>query len=431
MEQKREKTHQNIVESSKQSIVFLKGKKFGLTTRVGISFFVEPDKIATNIHVISLPIVKYKVVTAKQYEIEKTPIHNRVYEAMKKLLLRRYPKHLRMQENRVPELSRNCDETAIYTIEGVAACDDKNDLVILKVAEIGVPLPLGNSNELQRGDPVSIVGYKDKKYKGIIGNILSGHNSDYQLLIKAKISPKDCEGLSGGPVLNNKGEVIGVVVAGGRLPSDTDIDIYSMVGAIPLTVLSGLVANPGQIEPFMEWRNRPRVRAYSKGKLGNWKYAAGKHKKAIIRYDDALRRNPDLANVYYNRGNAKECLGDTKGAIEDYDMAIQLNPEFANTYCNRGNAKDDLGDTKGAIEDYDMAIRLNPEHAYAYYNRGNAKDDLGDTKSAIDDYDNAICHDPENAEAYTNRGKGKKALGQHEEAEADFAKAKELNSKKK
>ncbi len=393
MEQERDAQLQQIAENSKQSIVFLKGKKFGLTTGVGIGFFVEPDKIVTNIHVISLPIVKYKVVTAKQYEIEKRPIHNRVYEGMKKLSLRRHPKHLRMPENRVPELSRNCDETVIYTIDGVAACDDKNDLVLLKVAEIGVPLPLGNTDNLQKGDPVSIVGYKDKKYKGIIGNILSGHNSDYQLVIKAKISPKDCEGLSGGPVLNSKGEVIGVVVAGGRLPSDTDIDIYSMIGAIPLTVLSGLVANSGQIEPFMEWRNRPRVRAYSKEKLGNWEYAAGKYEKAIIRYDNALQRNPDLADVYYNRGNAKEYLGDTKGAIEDYNMAIRLNPEFANTYCNRGKAKDDLGDIKEAIEDYDMTIRLNPEHAYAYYNRGIAKE----------------------------------ALGQHEAAEADFAKAKELD----
>ncbi len=395
MQEKRDDQFQDIVKSSKQSIVFIKGKKFGLTSGVGIGFFAQPDKIVTNIHVISLPIVKYKVVTAKQYEIEKTPIHNRVYEAVKKLPLQGYPKHLRKQENRVPEVSRNCDETAMYTIEGVAACDDKNDLVLLKVAETGVPLPLGNSDELQRGDPVSIVGYKSKKYKGIIGNILSGHNSDYQLLIKAKISPKDCEGLSGGPVLNSKGEVIGVVDAGGRLPSDSDIDTYSMIGAIPLTVLRRLMENTGQIESFEEWRNHPRVRAYSKGKLGNWECAAGKYEKAIIRYDDALRRNPDLADVYYNRGNAKEYLGDTKGAIEDYDIAIRLNPEFANTYCNRGNAKDDLGDTKGAIEDYNMAIQLNPEHAYAYCNRGIAK----------------------------------KALGQQEAAEADFAKAKELDSK--
>ena len=393
MQEKRDDQFQDIIENSKQSIVFLKGKKFGLTSGVGIGFFVEPDKIATNIHVMSLPIVKYKIITAKQYEIEKTPIHNRVYEAMKKLPLRRAPKHLRMQENRVPELPRNCNETAIYTIEGVAACDDKNDLVILKVAETGVPLPLGNSDELQRGDPVSIVGYKGKKYKGIIGNILSGHNSDYQLLIKAKISPKDCEGLSGGPVLNSKGEVIGVVDAGGRLPSDSDIDTYSMIGAIPLTVLRRLMENTGQIISFEEWRNRPRVRAYSKGKLGNLEYAEGKHNKAIDHYNDALRRNPDLDHVYYNRGIVKEYLGDTKGAIEDYDMAIRLNPEFANAYCNRGNAKDDLGDTKGAIEDYDLAIRLNPEHTYAYYNRGIAKE----------------------------------ALGQQEDAEADFAKVKELD----
>ncbi len=53
----------------------------------------------------------------------------------------------------------------------------------------------------------------------------------------------------------------------------------------------------------------------------------------------------------------------------------------------------DIGDTKGAIADYDITIGLNPKHSYAYYNRGMAKE----------------------------------ALGQPEAAQADFAKAKELD----
>jgi tetratricopeptide (TPR) repeat protein len=59
------------------------------------------------------------------------------------------------------------------------------------------------------------------------------------------------------------------------------------------------------------------------------------------------------------------------------------------------------------------------------------KDNLDDFAGAMDDYDMAIKLNPEYVEAHNNRGIAKKVLGKHEEAEADFAKAKELNLNKK
>ena len=431
VEEKRDNQLQQIAESSKESIVFLKGKILGLTIQVGSGFFVQPDKIVTNIHVIE-QAQKVIAINAKQIEIKRVPIHYRISDVVKNTIMqlfRGFLKHIKVGKNRNPNQSRIDRETAVYTVEGVTAFDDRNDLVLLKIAEKGVPLPIGNSDDLQNGESVYIVGYDGTKYKSIEGNIVSGHNSDKQLLIKAKVSPENSEGHSGGPVLNSRGEVIGVVSAGGEMSSEDGADAHSSVFAIPLTVLKALMANSEQVEPLRKWQKRPQIRAYTKEAIGNMILEAGKHKKAIAYYDAALQQNPNLTDVYWNRGNAKDNLGDFEGAIEDYDNAIRLDPEHSVAYYSRGIAKDNLDDFLGAIEDYDNAIRLNPEDANFYYNRGFAKSKLGDFEGAIEDCDNVIRLSPENAIAYHSRGSAKDDFGDFLGAIEDYNHAILLNPK--
>ena len=482
MAAKKDDPLQEIVESSKGSVVCLKTKFIGLTAQSGSGFFVAPDKIATNIHVIEgIPGFKVKAITAKQLDIEKTPISNRISQSVR---------------NAFRRLFRGSAVTG-HTIEGVLGYDDKNDLVLLKVAETGVSLPFGDIDTLDSDEQVYIVGYEGTQYKGIAGTIPNKNNRNTEFDIKIKGSHTDVDGHSGGPVLNSKGEVIGVVVsAEGPESNKRDEVVYSFVNVIPLTVLETLLANSGKIESIAAWRKRPQIRAYTITGLGSKKLKAGKPEKAIERYDAALQLNPNLAATYLKRGDAKRKLDDFEGAIEDYDSAVKLNPEKAVAYVNRGVAKRRLDDSEGAIEDYDSAIKLNPEDATAhnnrgvarrrlgnfkgaitdynnaieldsecatahynrgfakkalddfegaitdydtviklnpedgnaYFQRGFAKQQLGDFEGAIVDYDSAIKLNPEYALAYKNRGRAKKALGQHEAAEADFAKAKELDS---
>ncbi len=464
MEQERDDQLQQIAESSKKSTICLKTKFIGLTIQVGSGFFIEPDKIVTNIHVIEgLPGFKVKAITAKQLEKQKTPIIHHISKAinsmvfqlvqgiLKKLNLKRHQEHSNLHISK---------ETAKYTIEGVTAFDDENDLVLLKVTETGAPLPLGNCNHLQRNEKVYIVGCDEEKYRSVAGTISGEHNNEKLLQIKVELPPEQIDGYSGGPVLNSTGEIIGVVESATGL-NESNTNGLSFVNAIPLTVLRTLIANSGQVETISEWRRHPQIRAYTKTDLGNSVLSAGKYEKAITYYDAALQLNPNLADTYLKRADAKDELGDIAGAIEDYDMAIKLNPEEASVYYNRGLAKrklDDfdgaiedygnairlnpedpdtynnrgvvkrhLGNIKGAIEDYNTAIQLNPEDTKAYYNRGNAKSKLGDVEGAVEDYDNAINLNPKYVKAYKNRGRAKKALGQQEAAEADFTKAKELD----
>jgi tetratricopeptide (TPR) repeat protein/S1-C subfamily serine protease len=66
---------------------------------------------------------------------------------------------------------------------------------------------------------------------------------------------------------------------------------------------------------------------------------------------------------------------------------------------------------------------------YAYMNRGNLKFEIGQKDAAIDDYDRAITLNPKSARAYYNRGNAKSDLGYKKAAIADYDRAIALNPK--
>ena len=297
-----------------------------------------------------------------------------------------------------------------YTIEGVTATDKTNDLALLKVTVSGInPLSLGNSSDVKIGETVYVAG-NPKGLEGTFSDgIISSRRDPYtkeRLQMTAPISP----GSSGGPVLNSKGEVIGIsfmTLVGGQ----------NLNFAIPSRYLTELLPESKPAKPLAEGNRSISAQTYYT--WGNTKYDLGDYKGAIADYDSAIRLKPDHAKAYYNRGIAKGKLGQHLAAIADYDIAIRLNPDYATAYNNRGTAKGKLGQHFAAIADYDIAIRLNPDYAKAYYNRGNAKGKLGQHLAAIADFDSAIRLKPDLADAYNNRGVAKGDLGQHFAAIAD------------
>ena len=305
-----------------------------------------------------------------------------------------------------------------YTIEGVTATDQTNDLALLKVTVSGInPLPLGNSSDVKIGETVYVAG-NPRGLEGTFSNgIISSRRDRYakeRLQMTAPISP----GSSGGPVLNSKGEVIGIsfmTLVGGQ----------NLNFAIPSRYLRELLTKSTPAKPLAEGNRSISAETYFT--WGNTKSYLGDYKGAITDYDSAIRLNPDDAKAYNNRGTAKHQLGQHFAAIADYDTAIRLNPDDAKAYNNRGVAKNDLGQHLAAIADFDIAIRLNPDLAEAYLNRGVAKDDLGQHFAAIADFDIAIRLNPDDAKAYNNRGIAKRALGQHFAAIADYDTAIRLN----
>ncbi|HEY3664995.1 MAG TPA: trypsin-like peptidase domain-containing protein, partial [Polyangiaceae bacterium] len=89
-----------------------------------------------------------------------------------------------------------------------------HDLVILRVEAHGLPvLPVGNSDAVRPGDSVLAIGHplglEDTVSNGLISAVRHVHPGLDVLQVSAPIAP----GSSGGPLFNDRGEVIGVATA--------------------------------------------------------------------------------------------------------------------------------------------------------------------------------------------------------------------------
>ena len=364
-------TTEQLAEKALAATVSLEMKdSTGTTLSFGSGFFVKPNQIATNFHVI---------------------------------------------EGAAQGTAKLVGKDTTYNIEDIVATDKDNDLAILKVTAYGVPpLLLGDSDTVKIGAPVYVAG-NPKGLEGTFSDGLISRRESYpkkRLQMTAPISP----GSSGGPVLNSKGEVIGISVAAHRA-----LDAQNLNFAIPSKYLKALLAKGQSARPLSG--NSQSISAETYFLRGNAKYELGLYHEAISDYDKAIRLKPDHVDAYYARGNAKTHLKLYAAAIADYTQAIRLKPDDAYAYVTRGLVKDELEQYFPAIADYDMAIRLKPDFAAAYYNRGRAKEKLKQYFPAIADYDMAIRLKPDFAAAYYNRGNVKAKLKLYAAAIADYTQA--------
>ena len=318
-------------------------------------------------------------------------------------------------------------------ITGVVAYDDTTDLVILQVEAEGMPLPLGDSDTLKKGEQVYAVrctggGVEERGARGAVteGTVHGIRFNNAQLRLKTVLSP----GNSGGPIINKAGDVIGIAVGGSSSATGTGVDSRrEFAYAIPSNAVKALLAEAAAPEPFETWRQQPRIHAYAEASHGYVKQKERQYEAAIKHYTDALQLNPDLAEIYHNRGTLQNLLGHHESAIADWDAALARNPDFTEAYFNRAGAKTTLGDFEGGIADCSTAIESNPDSAPAYYNRAQARMELKQYTEGIEDYDKALSIGLSEADsygAYYNRALANYLLGLDKAAQGDEAEAIQL-----
>ena len=108
----------------------------------------------------------------------------------------------------------------------------------------------------------------------------------------------------------------------------------------------------------------------------------GKKNEALAAYDEAIKIDPNYAEVHCGRGDALAYLGRNQEALAAYNKAIKINPNFAIAHNNRGVLFRKLGRNKKALAAYHKAIKFNPNLAYVHYNRGLVLKKLGHHKEA-------------------------------------------------
>jgi len=134
----------------------------------------------------------------------------------------------------------------------IIAQQPENDIAVLRPTEAGgliVPAVLGNPNAMRVGDEAFVVGHPLGLYSSMSAGVISGFNRSLRpqgsqqrleglIQIDAAVNP----GNSGGPLLNRRGQVIGIVTA---LANPTEQDFFIGIGfAVPINIAGGAAGMP-------------------------------------------------------------------------------------------------------------------------------------------------------------------------------------------
>lgn len=136
---------------------------------------------------------------------------------------------------RLANISVQLHNGDIYERVKVRATDEQKDVAILQIPGFNVPtLTLGDSDTVRVGDPVVLVGSP----LGLDGTVTAGIVSSLRPLPGYRVIQTDAAaspGNSGGPMLNARGEVVGVLTFGIKRGENLNF-------VVPINYVRGLLA---------------------------------------------------------------------------------------------------------------------------------------------------------------------------------------------
>jgi len=285
----------------------------------------------------------------------------------------------------------------VYAITMIVSEDKEADIIRVSVnitKESVRPLSLSSSIP-EVGERVAVIGSPLGLERTVSDGIVSAvreipaFGKIYQ--ITAPISP----GSSGSPVVNMKGEVIGVATF-------QFIEGQNLNFAVPGERIAKLKTEEGKT--LNEWK---------KGKAEEWLTSAegfyyigltflwaGEYEKALPYFEKAAKKDPSYAEAHSNLGVIYGILGRYTEAIEACKEAIRIKPDFARAHLCLGVAYGRLGRYMEAIEANKQAIRIKPDFAEAHSALGVVYGKLGRHMEAIEAFKQAIRIQPDYAEAH-------------------------------
>lgn len=224
-------------------------------------------------------------------------------------------------------------------------------------------------------------------------------------------------GDSGGPVVNDQGDLVAVVSSG---------KVRDRSG--PVALMTWHIDVP-EVRKFVEQTRELMVpkTAADFTRRGERRLEANRVRDAIEDFSEAIKLDKKYGRAFQKRAWAFCRRSDYDTAIADCDLAIRINEDDADAYFYRGYALDEKKQYERAIADYTRAIQLGTRLGSAYNNRGVVYSRKKENDQALADYQRAVEVDPKNHTAWTNLADKQHDFRQYEKALENATRALNLN----
>jgi len=286
----------------------------------------------------------------------------------------------------------------------------------IKPLAINKRLPKVGESVVVIGNPL---GLESTASNGIVSAIREIKPHGKVIQITCPISP----GSSGSPVLNMKGEVIGVATfnIGGQEGGQ------NLNFAIPIARLSDLNKVENGVLASINFSDPDLVNAaddpFDQGMLlFNKKEYAG----AIAYFKKATEDDPNNAEAFYYLGICYRETGATN-AVYAFQTAIKINPDYAEAHCQLGITYVGLNMQAEAIKSLRESVRIDPDNDEAILNLGIAYFNKKDFRTAVKLLERAVDIYP-SAKAYFFKGSCHYRMGQFGRAIQSFKNSIEMDS---
>lgn len=316
---RKELTARQIAQRTFPSVVVLVAEDRAGDSYLGSGFFVDEDVIATNYHVIKAAT---KVV------------------------------------------ARRVGQKQVYRVS-ILSTDEERDLALLKLEGANArPLTFAKGYRVAVGDVVYVAGNPEGLEGTFSQGIVSALRGNDYLQITAPIS----HGSSGGPVLNTRGEVIGVAI--GTIEQGQNLNF-----AVPISQLLPQVMRSRLLGRRPYSTDRASKLVGSKDEIpgplaeGLRLSSQGRYAEAAEAFKNALRLKPDDTTALLWLADAYTSSDKYQEAIDVYHDLIRIHPsEEDQTRALLGLARsyEGLHKYQTAIDIYKDLMRTHPQEENAY-----------------------------------------------------------------
>jgi tetratricopeptide (TPR) repeat protein len=288
----------------------------------------------------------------------------------------------------------------VLPIEGIISEDREGDLVLLTIGLKGRSFPTLKLTEtkIESGQPVIVIGSPFGLEGTVSDGIISGIRNVPDFWEIIQITAPISKGSSGSPVLNMRGEVIGVATF--FIKEGQSLN-FAISGDKVKSLLSRRETKPVKIIELL----KRDFQSYSElFILSYYSYIEGRYEDAIRYTKERIQKRLNDEYAYCLLGEIYEKLGRHYEAIEAYKQAIQIKPNEFYPHVFLGNTYNKLGHHYEAIEVYKQAIKIEPHNALLYSLIAYAYKRVGRYNDALRAYTTAIQIKPDDESFHLGLG---------------------------